>query len=160
MLNLKKDSKPVKKAGFTLAELLIVVAIIAVLTAIAIPVFTSQLEKSREAVDISTLRSYYAEIAAAVNSGELKDVGDSITVGDGLQAKMDGYYNGRNYYLVKLEGMEFKQTQEDWQTADFTIAGVPKSKVMEWIPDIKTVQYDYRIEDDGDLTLIAIEWKT
>ena len=36
------------RKGFTLAELLIVVAIIAVLVAIAIPVFTSQLEKSRQ----------------------------------------------------------------------------------------------------------------
>jgi type IV pilus assembly protein PilA len=33
--------------GFTLMEMLIVVAIIAVLIAIAIPVFTNQLEKSR-----------------------------------------------------------------------------------------------------------------
>ena len=44
---MKKNNK-----GFTLAELLIVVAIIAVLVAIAIPVFTSQLEKSREATDM------------------------------------------------------------------------------------------------------------
>lgn len=49
------------KKGFTLAELLIVVAIIAVLVAIAIPVFTSQLEKSREATDKANLRSAYAE---------------------------------------------------------------------------------------------------
>ena len=35
--------------GFTLAELLIVVAIIGVLVAISIPIFTSQLEKSRDA---------------------------------------------------------------------------------------------------------------
>ncbi len=46
--------------GFTLAELLIVVAIIAVLVAISIPVFTGQLEKSREAVDASNLRAAYA----------------------------------------------------------------------------------------------------
>ena len=49
------------KKGFTLAELLIVVAIIAVLVAIAIPVFTSQLEKAREATDLANLRSAYAE---------------------------------------------------------------------------------------------------
>ena len=52
------------KKGFTLAELLIVVAIIAVLTAIAIPVFTTQLEKSREATDQSNVRSAYAEAMA------------------------------------------------------------------------------------------------
>lgn len=46
--------------GFTLAELLIVVAIIAVLVAISIPIFTSQLEKSREAVDLANLRPAYA----------------------------------------------------------------------------------------------------
>ena len=40
-----------KRKGFTLAELLIVVAIIAVLVAIGIPIFTSLLEKSREAYD-------------------------------------------------------------------------------------------------------------
>ena len=40
-----KKAKENKK-GFTLAELLIVVAIIAVLVAISIPIFTSQLEKS------------------------------------------------------------------------------------------------------------------
>ena len=45
-----------KSNGFTLAELLIVVAIIAVLVAISIPIFTSQLEKAREATDLSDVR--------------------------------------------------------------------------------------------------------
>ena len=56
---MKKNNK-----GFTLAELLIVVAIIAVLVAIAIPVFTTQLERSREATDLSNIRSAYAEAVA------------------------------------------------------------------------------------------------
>ena len=49
--------KPIMKKGFTLAELLIVVAIIAVLVAVAIPIFRKQLEKSRETVDIHTMRT-------------------------------------------------------------------------------------------------------
>ena len=36
----------------------------AVLTAIAIPVFTSQMEKSREATDLANVRSTYGELIA------------------------------------------------------------------------------------------------
>ena len=52
------------KKGFTLAELLIVVAIIGVLVAISIPIFSSQLEKSRKAVDLANVRSAKAAAAA------------------------------------------------------------------------------------------------
>lgn len=45
------------KKGFTLAELLIVVAIIAVLVAIAIPVYSAQLDKAKEAVNLANARS-------------------------------------------------------------------------------------------------------
>ena len=54
------------KKGFTLAELLIVVAIIAVLTAIAIPVFTGSLTKSKEAADMANLRAAYADAVTAM----------------------------------------------------------------------------------------------
>ena len=50
--------------GFTLAELLIVVAIIGVLVAISIPIFTAQLNKSKYATDLANARSIYAELQA------------------------------------------------------------------------------------------------
>ena len=68
------------KKGFTLAELLIVVAIIAVLVAIAIPVFTAQLEKSREAVDAANIRAEYAELMADAITGEVKTGADDYKV--------------------------------------------------------------------------------
>ena len=43
--------------GFTLAELLIVVAIIAVLVAISIPIFNNQLGKARFATNLANARS-------------------------------------------------------------------------------------------------------
>ena len=45
------------KKGFTLVEMLIVVAIIAILIAIAIPIIATTLEKAREAVDDGNWRS-------------------------------------------------------------------------------------------------------
>ena len=65
MLNKAIKKAKENKKGFTLAELLIVVAIIAVLVAISIPIFTSQLEKSREAVDLANIRAAYAECMTA-----------------------------------------------------------------------------------------------
>ena len=44
-----------KNDGFTLAELLVVVAIIGVLVAISVPIFSQQLHKARVATDWAKL---------------------------------------------------------------------------------------------------------
>ena len=53
-----------KDAGFTLMELLIVIAIIVVLVAIAIPVFTAQLDRAKDAADQANGRAVYAIVMA------------------------------------------------------------------------------------------------
>ena len=84
------------KKGFTLAELLIVVAIIAVLVAISIPIFTTQLEKSRDAVTVANLRAAYAEAAVDVlgdtdtltATKTIKDMGTQSGFEDNIQTDL------------------------------------------------------------------------
>lgn len=63
--------------GFTLMEMLIVVAIIAVLVAIAIPVFNGALTKSKEAADVANVRATYAEWQTAMLTENTKAPADN-----------------------------------------------------------------------------------
>ena len=56
------------KKGFTLAELLIVVAIIAILVMISFPIFTGQLKKARLSVNMANARAAYAAAVASFYS--------------------------------------------------------------------------------------------
>ena len=56
-LNEKLRAKLSKSGGFTLVEMLIVVAIIAILIAVSIPMFNTTLEKARHGVDAANIRN-------------------------------------------------------------------------------------------------------
>ncbi len=90
------------KKGFTLAELLIVVAIIAVLVAISFPIFSSELEKSREVTDLANIRSAYAEAMAMAYSSA-----------DGIGWAYTDY--------MKSNGLE---VNEHWDYVDNKVAGI------------------------------------
>lgn len=90
--------------GFTLMEMLIVIAMIAVLIIIAIPVFASQLEKAREAADLANVRSAYAQVSEEVMLG---NPGTIVTV-------------------------NLTQKEADWQSMDpVNIGGITHSKNQE-----------------------------
>lgn len=81
-------------------EMLIVIAIVAVLISVAVPVLSSQLERSREAVDLANVRSAYAQVSTEALLG---NTGVTVTV-------------------------KLKQKQAGWQSADpVNIGGIVHS---------------------------------
>ena len=117
--------------GFTLGELLIVVGIISVLVAMSIPIFTSQLEKAREATDAANIRSQYAQV--------LTDVID-----------MNGSVNGKDRYGA----ISLKQKKDGWQNAGLQanlnstfgrVEGSPAANGSAWV------------EFDGNMAILHFE---
>lgn len=62
-----------KNKGFTLMEMLIVVAIIAILVVIAIPIFNSSLNKSKLAADQASQRAAMAKLRIECLTGKFSD---------------------------------------------------------------------------------------
>ena len=101
------------KKGFTLVELLIVVAIVAVLVAISIPILFAQLEKAREATDAANIRSAYAEVVtAAMTENPTNNVTRTVKLTqtqDGWQGSVpriagDGLITGTGHIGVTVVG--------------------------------------------------------
>lgn len=77
------------KKGFTLVELVIVVAVMAVLVAVAIPTVSSIVNSAQEAVDNSNARTIesliklaQAEVASGNTTLSAQDIDDAITEGN------------------------------------------------------------------------------
>lgn len=78
----KLNAKLSKNGGFTLIEMLIVVAIIAILIAVSIPLVGSALESAREATDAANERAFKAALASNYLLTEAKmDGGTDVKAG-------------------------------------------------------------------------------
>lgn len=62
--------KKMNKKGFTLIEMLVVIAIIAILVAIVIPTVSNATEKAKQATDVANVRSLVAQYQIELLNGD------------------------------------------------------------------------------------------
>ena len=78
------------KKGFTLIEMLVVIAIIAVLVSIVIPAVGNSTNKAACATNAANLRSITAAVQVAYMQAETKPDSTALTVGDDAKITIDG----------------------------------------------------------------------
>ena len=111
------------KKAFTLMEMLIVVAIIAILVAIAIPTFASALNKARSATDVANIRSGYASAQIAAMTEDT--TGTFYLQNDGTVAA-----TGANDYVCKGDSDHAQSASIAGQfTAGADVTGTKGNKV-------------------------------
>lgn len=104
-----------KKKGFTLMELLIVVAIIVVLIAIMIPVLSGQLDKSKRAADAANVRAAYSQVMAQAVLDPQKE--------------QDGVAYANGVYSIVTDKMQADaETDEGLKVGDFAVVDGTWSK--------------------------------
>ena len=131
LMEMKAELEERENKGFTLMEMLIVVAIIAILIAIAIPVFTGQLEKAREATDAANIRAGYAEVMMAALDSNSTNAQKVVTL---QQTQTDWQDKTIFSNLVSL----FSVSGVTDSTEVLKAVGADKSATVSWAPGTGT----------------------
>ncbi|WP_297983961.1 type II secretion system protein [uncultured Oscillibacter sp.] len=121
MMN-KLKAKLKNQGGFTMVELLIVVAIIAILVAVSIPMMNTALERARHAVDQANVRD-----AIGLASVEYVSDPDSFSAGTAVTYT---YYVDKNSQGYLVKGGEAAPAGDTAVTPDCTCTGVPTSGLI------------------------------
>jgi hypothetical protein len=114
-----------------------------VLVAISIPIFTSQLEKSRDAVSIANIRAAYAEASSAY-----------LTESDGGNAKVN-----LTAKTATVSGVVLKGTQSGWSNLDSQLPFTHTSMTDAIGGTAGTYELVFTFTDDGGCTLTSLTAK-
>ena len=110
------------KKGFTIVELVIVIAVIAILAAVLIPTFTSVISNANKSDAMQGIKSAYSDYLADVGQGDVRKVASKtfyyskdrlFAAGKCYTATTDG--TGQ---LVKESGKDTIKINEDQNTPD------------------------------------------
>lgn len=139
--------------GFTLAELLIVVAIIAVLVAISIPIFTSQLRKARVAVNQANARAGEAAAYAAYLEDPSYDIiAYDIRSGKVAKSKSTDANIAKELKINGTYSSEFNIVPTDISSWNVSTA-LAKNEAYKF-GDYYFYRYIYTFDKDGSITKI------
>lgn len=86
--------KKTNNKGFSLVELIVVIAIMAVLIGVLAPTFTKYVEQSRRATDIQTAEEIRQAVLADIADGTITGSGTTVTVGTGTGNVMPSTMSG------------------------------------------------------------------
>ena len=148
--------KNLRRKGFTIVELVIVIAVIAVLAAVLIPTFVSITKKANQSADIQATRQMNTVLLTAATDGEIKTVEDAAAAlakaGYNKElkpvSKDHGFYwypkhntiilvNGENELVFPTNNKEILENYEKDLAACYNLAlGYVKVEVSE-VGDLK-----------------------
>ena len=150
MLKLRKNKK-----GFTLVELIVVIAIMAVLAGVVAGVTVSQLNKQTDKTGVTQANTISSFLSTCIQSAETDDAEEIIVNGlfdtDKLTAVLTKQYSATSTKIKQLAG----NTTPNKGYIDVVLSTDKKFIKVEYVPKVTNKGATYYVSLDGTVSTTA-----